>query len=147
VFAQAAQAAIRTHDQEKLDALRNAVLNTALGKEPDKDRQAIFLSLLDRLQPAHLRILKTFQHPPPRGSYGQWQPITIQNPGTPSRWIKEFVSGLKDEDANFIRMLITDLYKAGLVFIAPDAQNMPNDSRLIASLGAGFLNFIVKPSK
>jgi hypothetical protein len=144
---QARLIATRTHQEEKLEALRNAILNTALGTEPDDDRQAMFLSLIDRLQPAHLRILKTFQYPPARGSYGQWQPQTIQNPGTPTRWIKEFVSGLKDEDANFIRMLITDLYNTGLAFIAPDAQNMPNDSRLITGLGSGFLTFISEPSK
>ncbi len=144
---QATQAALRTHDQKKLEALRNAVLNAALGHGGDDDRRATFLSLIDRLQPAHLRILETFQRPPARGIYNQWGPITIQNPGTPTRWVKEFVPGLKDEDADFIRMLITDLYNAGLVFIAPGAQNMPIDSRLITDLGTSFLNFIREPSK
>lgn len=42
---QATQAALRTHQEEKLQALRNAVLNTALGKGGDDDSQAlIFVS-------------------------------------------------------------------------------------------------------
>src|ERR1700746_1500548 len=34
-FAQATQAALKTHQPEKIDALRNAVLNVALGYEPN----------------------------------------------------------------------------------------------------------------
>lgn len=62
-FAQAAQAAIRTHDQEKLEALRNAILNVALNQNPDTDKQAIFLSLIDSLTPVHLRMLKFLDGP------------------------------------------------------------------------------------
>lgn len=34
---QATQAALRTHQKEKLEALRNAVLNTAVNQEPEDD--------------------------------------------------------------------------------------------------------------
>jgi hypothetical protein len=57
--AQAAQAVVRTHAKEKRDALRNAVLNTALSRGGDDDRRALFLLLAERLSPLHLRILKT----------------------------------------------------------------------------------------
>lgn len=142
---QATQAALRTHQKEKLEALRNAVLNVAAGRSFSDELQSIFLSLLDRLQATHLRILKIFRYPPVGGSHNQWQQITIHNPGTPTRWIKEFVPGLKIEDTNLIRMLISDLYSAGLSFISPDAQNMPLDYTLITGLGIGFLNFITEP--
>jgi hypothetical protein len=45
--AQATQAALQTHNKEKLEALRNAVLNTALQREPDNDQQAVFLALIE----------------------------------------------------------------------------------------------------
>lgn len=60
---QASQCALRNHQQEKLDALRNAVLNSALPNAPDDDLQLIFLNLVDTLTPWHLRILKLFDNP------------------------------------------------------------------------------------
>ena len=50
-FVQAAQIAVRTHRKEKLDALRNAVLNVALGREPDGNRQEQFLAQLTVSRP------------------------------------------------------------------------------------------------
>jgi hypothetical protein len=60
---QATQAALRTHQQEKLEALRNAVLNSAAKREPHDDYQTVFLALVDRFSPAHLRLLKSFRSP------------------------------------------------------------------------------------
>jgi hypothetical protein len=62
-FFQAAQAVLRTHQKEKLDALRNAVLNVALGKEANADRQTQFLALVERYTAAHLTLLQFFQDP------------------------------------------------------------------------------------
>ena len=42
---QATQAALKTHQVEKLEALRNAVLNVAVGSAPSEDLQFVFLSL------------------------------------------------------------------------------------------------------
>lgn len=57
--------ALRTHQEEKLEALLNAVVNSAIGTAPQDDLQAIFLNLVDAFTPTHLRILKYFQN---RGS-------------------------------------------------------------------------------
>jgi len=62
---QATQSAIKTHAKEKLEALRNAVLNIALGHAPAEDLQAIFLNLVDSFTPVHLQLLRFFQHPNP----------------------------------------------------------------------------------
>ena len=62
-FTMASQAALRTHRQEKLDALRNAVLNVVTGKELDADRQTQFIALVDRFTAAHLALLRFFQDP------------------------------------------------------------------------------------
>lgn len=56
----ATQLAIRTHREEKLDGLRNAVLNFARGDRPSEDLQAAFLALVDRFTPLHLRLLRIF---------------------------------------------------------------------------------------
>ncbi len=44
--------AIRTHQQEKLEALRNAVVNAALPEAPDETLQQIFLNHVDNLTPS-----------------------------------------------------------------------------------------------
>ena len=58
VFLQATQIAIRNHREEKLLALRNAVLNVAAQSAPDEDRQTVFLGLVDSLSCLHLRLLR-----------------------------------------------------------------------------------------
>lgn len=60
---QASQMAIRNHQKEKLRALRNAVLNSALPNPPQEDEQMIFLRLVDQLTPWHLRVLRLFNDP------------------------------------------------------------------------------------
>lgn len=60
---QATQIAIRNHQQEKLTALRNAVLNTAIGIDINESVQLMFIEAIDTLTPLHLRILKYFDNP------------------------------------------------------------------------------------
>lgn len=60
----ASQIAIRTHQQEKLEALRNAVRNVAVGRSPDDTRLNLFLDMVDNLDTAHIRLLKVFRSPP-----------------------------------------------------------------------------------
>jgi len=69
---QASQAALRTHKAEKLNALRNAVLNIASGTAPEETIQHLLLSFVDQLSEMHLRILKVFSEPesPPGLSMG-----------------------------------------------------------------------------
>lgn len=63
VLLSASQSAIRTSQDEKLEALRNAVLNSALPNPPDESLIHIFLALVDEFTEWHLRILKLFQNP------------------------------------------------------------------------------------
>lgn len=76
VAMQASQIAIRNHQQVKLDALRNAVLNSVLINHPDEDEQMIFVRLIDHLTPWHLRLLQFLDEP------RQWMERNgIQTPG------------------------------------------------------------------
>lgn len=63
VAMQASQIAIRNHQQAKLEALRNAVLNSALPNPPQEDEQMIFVRLIDQLTPWHLRVLSLLNNP------------------------------------------------------------------------------------
>jgi hypothetical protein len=53
-----------THQAEKIDALRNAVLNSVSSGAPDADTQAIILNLIDRFTPSHLRQVTLWDDPP-----------------------------------------------------------------------------------
>ena len=55
----ATQVAMRSHQKEKLEALRNAVVNVAAGSAPDSDRQLIFLGWVDAFTPTHLAFLES----------------------------------------------------------------------------------------
>ncbi|HUY12305.1 MAG TPA: hypothetical protein VMX16_01580 [Terriglobia bacterium] len=58
--AYATQAAIRTHQEAKREALRNAVLNTAAGNELDEDLPLMFVNLVDNFSRFHLQLLRYF---------------------------------------------------------------------------------------
>ncbi len=54
----ATQAALRTHQTAKLEALRNAVVNIGRLARPDDVLQELFLQYIDELSAAHLQLLK-----------------------------------------------------------------------------------------
>lgn len=60
VLVQASQAAVRTHQQEKLKALGNAVTHSALGVGISEDLQLLFVRFVDELTPSHFVLLKFF---------------------------------------------------------------------------------------
>lgn len=62
---QASQIAIRNHQEEKLEALKNAVANSALPERPETDLQLMFLRLVDELTVSHINLLSFFNNPQP----------------------------------------------------------------------------------
>jgi len=56
-FMYAMQIASRNHQEEKLSALRNAVINSVIIPPLDDDIQKIFLNLIDDFTPSHIRVL------------------------------------------------------------------------------------------
>jgi hypothetical protein len=93
---QATQIAIRNHQEEKLTALRNAVLNAALPNPIQEDLQIIFLNWIDRLSNYHIQVL-----------------TYLDNPGTsPNRKIPT----IKDyEGKSLVIQVANDLEDLGLV--------------------------------
>lgn len=60
---EATQAAMKTSRQEKLEALRNGILNIAAGQTVDEILRGTFFSYIDRFSPAHIRVLKLLSDP------------------------------------------------------------------------------------
>lgn len=59
----ASQAAIRTSQQDKKTALRNAVVNSVRPGAPEASVQQMFIAFVDRFTEWHLRVLRLFQEP------------------------------------------------------------------------------------
>lgn len=156
-LAQATQAALKTHRPEKLEALRNALLNVALEKEPDVDRQSIFLSLVERFTPLHLLLLRFFDDPyrycAIRGrtlELPSWQNLPLQHllfacipglevqVGSPEK--DREVSGLQ-----LIELVLGELAGANLTRINTATQKPPTYCPWTSHLGRDFLDFITSP--
>jgi hypothetical protein len=57
-FMQACQIAVRTHKEQKLEALRNIVLNSSIPRSVEDDVLAMFLNWIDGFTALHISILK-----------------------------------------------------------------------------------------
>ena len=142
----ATQAAIRNHQQEKLEALRNAVLNAAIPGAPEDDRQLIFLNFINELTPWHLRVLHFFDDPRTWGSqhnisYPNWQG------GSPAILLASTFEELRGR-RDFYDQVVRDLYYRGLMSIDSlhITMTVPGmfDSRT-TEMAKGFLAFISSP--
>ncbi|MGB7129832.1 MAG: hypothetical protein WBD59_03425 [Candidatus Sulfotelmatobacter sp.] len=144
----ASQAAIRTHQQEKLEALRNAVANVAIGSSPDENVQLMFVNLVDRLTPLHLRILRFFENPRPPEQHGTY-PTRMHMIGSPARVLEEGIPGLKGKQELY-ELVVRDLHSAGLFSVSSLGGTVTGqgmyESRT-TKLGDEFLRFITSPSE
>jgi hypothetical protein len=69
VFIKSTQIALRTHQKEKLEALRASIYNVANEIDIEEDLTLMFLVLIEDLTPSHIPILKYFNSRQDRISY------------------------------------------------------------------------------
>jgi len=134
----ASQVALRTHQEAKLQALKNAVLNVANGQAPEETLQHLFLNFVDSLTEQHLRILKVFQAPtpPPGMSMGGLGHVLEHN-----------IPELRNRQDLYVQ-LWKDLFSRGLV--NSDGMNVTMSGSGLATkrttgMGDTFLSFIAEP--
>lgn len=148
VAMQASQIAIRNHQKVKLDALRNAIINSPLPNHPHEDEQMIFLRLIDQLTPWHLRILALFNNPV------EWmRQNDLQYPawslGGVSTVIEHCVPQLRGQRDTYDQ-IVRDLQSEGLIRqgsfmnVTMTGQGMV-ESRT-TERAKRFLNFITRPA-
>jgi hypothetical protein len=138
-----------THQEEKIEALRNAVLNSVAPDAPDADTQAIFLMLLDRYTPSHLRVLALVNDPP--GWFAS-RGLPVPQAAFAGSRMSTLVAGLPELAGRrpFINLLVSELNLAGFLKVdtvmgsvsAPAALDS-----LTTDLGAQFLRFITRPAE
>jgi hypothetical protein len=60
VLVQASQVAVRNHQREKIEALRQAICNSAGDVQIEEDLQLLFVRFIDELTPSHFALLRFF---------------------------------------------------------------------------------------
>lgn len=142
----ATQAAIRNHQTEKLEALRNAVLNAALSNSVEEDTQLMFLNFVDSLTPWHLKVLKFFENP---REWGQKYGITYPSfyMGGASTILEHTFPELSGR-REFYDQLVKDLFSRGLM--STDSLHVTvSEQGMFASrttaMGQQFISFITSP--
>jgi len=143
----ASQAAIRNHQTEKLEALRNAVLNAALPNAPEEDLQLMFLDFVDSFTPWHLAILKFFNNPK---EWGKQHAVTFNEHyymGSPSHILEKSFPDLKGK-REYYDLFVKDLFSHGLM--STDSLHIAmTENGMFASrttvMGKQFLTFISSP--
>jgi polyhydroxyalkanoate synthesis regulator phasin len=144
---QASQVAQRTHQEEKLEALRNAIQNAALPHSPDEDTQQVFLRFIDELTPWHLRILDLFDGPE---EWARRNKVKFPEWGMGGgSTVLEFAFADLRGRRDFYDQVVSDLQVRGLLPQGAFLHTTMSGGAMIASrtttMGKQFLKFIRKP--
>ena len=141
IVSHATYVAIRNHEEEKLLALKNAVINTALTTSPDEDIRLMFINFVDFLTPWHIKILKLL-HDPTTVLAEQDLGQPPWSSGSILRLIKFAYPKLNNRD-DFLNQICRDLYNRGL--IVTDSFGIGVSDFLVqrtSNLGNQFIDFI-----
>lgn len=134
---------LKTHQSEKLEALRNAVRNSALPTCPTDDYRHIFLGYVDHFTVTHIRVLR-FAHNP----MAWLRRVGSHFPGCKSGEMGDVIDVAIPElrGHEWLRNTIwSDLSNRGLTALGPiGGSRDPQDSleKLTTKLGDQFIHFI-----
>lgn len=145
--ATASQAAQRTHQETKIAALRNAVLNSALPGAPDADTQLIFLHWVEGFTAAHLQILTLLNDPPAWYAARGIETRTGVMMGSRRQVVEEGIPEFAGR-SDFCDVVIRDLSNAGLVAISSLGGGITGNGMytpVTTPLGKQFIAFISAP--
>lgn len=146
VLNRASQLALSNHQEEKISALKNAVLNTALNIPIDENEEMMFLNMIDAMTPWHLKIIFYFDNPEERFKEFSIKPVEYMM-GSPLLPLQEFYPELKPR-TDFINLIVNDLYNRE-VLNTKDLNCTMSSSGMYASrlteYGRRFFNYIREP--
>jgi hypothetical protein len=144
---QASQAAVRTSQNDKKEALRNAVLNAAMPHPPSESRQHMFISWVETYTVWHLRLLKLFADPIKWYAEQGRQPPQYVIAGSLGQMLCDAYPDLKSE-RDFYDKVAKDLYHDGLFRSENLHVNMSGQGvyeKRATPLAEEFLRFISDP--
>jgi len=149
----ASTVALRTHQEEKLRALQNAIINVARGIDIEENLQLLFLNAVDDLTTLHLKILKYFDDPRKwlEGHGKSFRTVIYLHETGRSKTPLHVSWGLENAFGELQHAIydpiVTDLYNRGLINIdktSLHAEIDPTDllSSRTTRLGRQFLKYI-----
>jgi hypothetical protein len=143
----ASTTAIRNHEKEKLDALRNAVINSALPGAPSDTMQQLFLNLVDSCTSWHIALLKLFQNPQNWAQVNKHQ-FPSWSMGGISSVIEHAFPQLQNQKALY-SLVWNELYRNGLLNTDGLGTTMTGSGMLAkrtTPIGDAFVKFISEPN-
>lgn len=142
---QATQIALRNHQEEKIEALKNCVINSVIQTDIDENKAIMFTSIIDIITPLHIKLLSFLKNPDifeevlqnrnNKSSSVQSSRTNYSNNG--QIWYEYHPDLTKSEfQINFI---IRDLFSKGFI----STKNINTDyGTVITDFGREFLSFI-----
>jgi hypothetical protein len=138
--------AIRNHQSEKREALKNAVINSALPDAPDDTIQQLFLNVIDSCTSWHLALLQLFQGPEKWArEHSHSFPALVM--GGLSQIIESAYPALQGQEEIY-RLVWQELFRDGLVNTDSVSGSMSSRGMMAkrtTDLGDKFLAFISQP--
>lgn len=131
----ASHLAMKTHQEEKLQALKNAIMNVAEGVEIDESIQQIYLNYIDQFTVLHIKILRfaLSRRVPPNIMMGSLRPILLST--YPELDTKE----------GLVTQIWKELYNSGLITVDSLQGGLSSQGlgqNFTTQLGDNFLRFI-----
>ena len=145
----ATQAAMRTHESEKIAALRNAVLNSAVYPIAE-DEHAMFIDYIDHMTTWHVRILRFMQDPMTIAKHDQYW-VAPNTSDALANIVWKLYPELRERSELF-RQVINDLRRYGLITVRKEDLNERRGGQVhgihlswTTALGDRLLSFIAAP--
>ncbi len=145
VVANATQIATRNHQQEKIEALKNALLNSVISETIEESLQNLFLSYIDTLTVWHIKILRAFRNPQQTQQGGRYSSTS----SSPSQVLLEIYPDLNGK-RDFYDLIWKDLFSRGLVGLENlHVMMTPSGAygKQTTKTGEMFIDFISTPKK
>ena len=136
-----------TTDRDKLLALRNETINSAMPSAPDEDLRQIYISMTATLTGLHLRIFGFLTKPElfgaPVGSWRALEDFVGDGPIETHTWdiIRRYVPGAPDSET--IQHCLIDLVNQGVVAYQGEGVLPGFMFPLPTNFGWGFYSFII----
>jgi hypothetical protein len=143
IVIQATQIALRSSQEEKKEALKNAILNNVCGRAPVLSMQQMFINYIDTFTVWHIKLLDLFSDPvrwAKKVDYS-FQQVTT---GELSLILEEAFTEMSGE-RDFYDQIWKDLYSRGLVNTEGLHVTMTGSglmSRRATSIGEAFIKYI-----
>jgi hypothetical protein len=135
---QATKIALATHSRYKRRLLRNALMNIATKETVSEDQQYIFLQLVEKFTPSHVRVL-SFLRSPHEQLRGKLDDTILKLGIGADLGIQKMFPELVGKD-DLVKNLLLDLYNGGLTTSWSVDTGLP--ARPLTNTGMSFLDFV-----